>query len=65
METKMSEKVSQSVRTREAAAALNTRAFAAAGINEVALSRLILFLAMAGGTFLRIWQVNAMGYNTD
>lgn len=34
-------------------------------LNEVALSRLILAIAMAAGSFLRIWQINAMGYNTD
>src|SRR5512135_3692015 len=34
-------------------------------INEVLVSRLILVLAVAGGTFLRIWQIDAMGFNTD
>jgi hypothetical protein len=34
-------------------------------LSEVALSRLILAIAMAAGSFLRIWQINAMGYNTD
>jgi hypothetical protein len=34
-------------------------------LNEVALSRLILAIAMAAGSFLRVWQINAMGYNTD
>ncbi len=34
-------------------------------INEVLVSRLILVLAMAGGVFLRIWQIDAMGFNTD
>src|SRR5512140_2996124 len=65
METKTNETTNQPVKTRQAAAALNARAFAPAGINEVAVSRLILFLAMAAGTFMRIWQINAMGYNTD
>ena len=34
-------------------------------INELVLSRLILVLAMAAGFFLRIWQIDAMGFNTD
>ena len=34
-------------------------------INEALISRLILALAMAAGAFLRIWQIDAMGYNTD
>jgi 4-amino-4-deoxy-L-arabinose transferase-like glycosyltransferase len=34
-------------------------------INETLLARLILVLALAAGAFLRIWQINAMGYNTD
>src|SRR4030042_6434855 len=34
-------------------------------INELVLARLILVLAMAAGIFLRIWQIDAMGYNTD
>lgn len=34
-------------------------------LSEVVLSRLILALSMAVGSFLRIWQINAMGYNTD
>lgn len=34
-------------------------------INEVVLSRLLLALALIGGSFLRLWQINDMGYNTD
>jgi hypothetical protein len=34
-------------------------------LNELVLSRVILAIAMAIGAFLRIWQINAMGYNTD
>ena len=34
-------------------------------VNEVILTRLILLLALFGGAFLRIWEINAMGYNTD
>ncbi len=29
------------------------------------ISQMILVLALAVGTFLRIWQINAMGYNSD
>jgi hypothetical protein len=34
-------------------------------LSEIVISRLILALSMAAGAFLRIWQINAMGYNTD
>ncbi len=34
-------------------------------VNELVVSRVILLLAMGAGGFLRIWQINAMGYNTD
>ena len=34
-------------------------------VSEVVLSRLLLLCALAGGSFLRIWDINAMGYNTD
>ena len=34
-------------------------------VNELVISRVILLLAMGAGVFLRIWQINAMGYNTD
>ena len=34
-------------------------------LNEVTLSRLIFAVALVLGGFLRIWQINAMGYNTD
>ena len=32
---------------------------------ERAVSWLIVFLAMASGAFLRLWEINAIGYNTD
>ena len=34
-------------------------------INDLTLSRTILVIAIIAGTFLRTWQLNAMGYNTD
>ncbi len=37
----------------------------AARFHEVAISRVILGLAAAAGLFLRLWQINAIGYNTD
>ena len=64
MEIKTGE-IRNPVSSREATVALHTQAFATVAVHEVALSRLILFLAMAGGAFLRIWQINAMGFNTD
>jgi len=41
------------------------RAWAAALVHEVAISRGLLALALAAGTFLRLWQINAIGFNTD
>jgi len=34
-------------------------------VTEVVLTRLMLLAALVGGGFLRIWEINAMGYNTD
>ncbi len=34
-------------------------------VNDLALSRVIFIGALVVGLFLRIWQINAMGYNTD
>jgi len=33
--------------------------------NEVLATRLILTLALVIGFFLRVWQINNLGYNTD
>ncbi len=65
METKTNEKNNEAVRLRDSTAALHTRAFATVGLNEVAISRLVLFLAMAVGSFLRIWQINTNGLSTQ
>lgn len=34
-------------------------------LGEIELSRAVLAAALLSGLFLRIWQLNAMGYNTD
>ncbi len=34
-------------------------------VNEALISGLVLAIAFAGGIFLRVWQINAMGFNTD
>jgi hypothetical protein len=34
-------------------------------INEIAISRLILILVLSLGAFLRLWQLNKIGFNTD
>ena len=52
--------ISEKVYAREAAQSLVLPA-----INEVVIARLILVVAMAAGIFLRIWQIDAMGFNTD
>jgi 4-amino-4-deoxy-L-arabinose transferase-like glycosyltransferase len=33
--------------------------------NEAMVSTIILVIAMGIGVFLRVWQINALGYNTD
>lgn len=52
--------VSEKVYEREVAQPLVLPA-----INELVIARLILVIAMAAGLFLRIWQIDAMGFNTD
>jgi len=52
--------ISEKVYEREAAQPLVLPA-----INELVIARLILVVAMAAGLFLRIWQIDAMGFNTD
>jgi hypothetical protein len=47
------------------AAVPHSGAVAVSGFHEVAISRLVLAISMVAGTFLRLWQINAMGYNTD
>lgn len=42
---------------------INTFAFP--NITELTLSQIILVCAITVGSFLRLWQINAMGYNTD
>ena len=37
----------------------------ASRFHEVAISRAIVSLAVAAGAFLRLWQINAIGFNTD
>src|SRR5512143_3441977 len=34
-------------------------------VNEIVLSRLILAVSVVAVGFLRVWQINVMGYNTD
>lgn len=34
-------------------------------LSEAVLGRVILVLSLAAGAFVRLWQINAMGYNTD
>jgi hypothetical protein len=63
--TKPEEKVSEPIQLKPSTTTFQSRLLNATGLNEVAISRLILFLAMTAGSFLRIWQINAMGYNTD
>ncbi|MGA2502735.1 MAG: glycosyltransferase family 39 protein [Anaerolineales bacterium] len=42
-----------------------SRAISASRFNEFIASRVIVALAMLAGAYLRLWQINAMGYNTD
>ena len=41
------------------------RVFGLTGIQEATISRVLVAFSMATGSFLRLWQINAMGYNTD
>ena len=41
------------------------RSAAVSAVHEVANSRLLLAIALVSGSVLRLWQINAMGYNTD
>src|SRR5262245_34960822 len=34
-------------------------------INEVIVSRIVLTAILATGAFLRLWQLNSVGFNTD
>jgi len=36
-----------------------------AKLHEVAISRLLLAISLVSGSILRLWQINAMGFNTD
>ena len=42
-----------------------TRAQARPAEREMVISRLIVAIALMAGGFLRIWQIDAMGFNTD
>ena len=42
-----------------------TKGVARVMLHETAISRWMVALAMISGTFLRLWQINAMGFNTD
>jgi hypothetical protein len=44
---------------------IRLRNYAISVTQEITVSRVILIIAMVGATFLRLWQINAMGYNTD
>ena len=43
----------------------STDVLAIPALNNFGLSRMILVAALAIGTFLRLWNINAMGFNTD
>ncbi len=42
-----------------------TRGVARVMVHEIAISRLMVAIAMVSGSILRLWQINAMGFNTD
>lgn len=45
--------------------ATHTKAATVLAVHEVAISRLVLAIALVSGSFLRLWQINAIGYNSD
>lgn len=49
----------------EVVAPARERVVARPVISERALAALIVVLSMVAGGFLRLWQINAIGYNTD
>jgi hypothetical protein len=49
----------------ETTAPSRTKVIPAPFISEAALARIILVLALGVGGFFRLWQINALGYNTD
>ena len=42
-----------------------TDALTLPALNNFGLSRMLLVAALVIGTFLRLWNINAMGFNTD
>jgi Dolichyl-phosphate-mannose-protein mannosyltransferase len=65
MDTRSEGKVGSPLKVSGDTTVSSTRAYAAARFNVVVVSRVILALAFAAGSYLRLWQINAMGYNTD
>ena len=43
----------------------STDALTLPALNNFGLSRMLLVAALVIGTFLRLWNINAMGFNTD
>ncbi len=65
METRSERKAGIPLKISGTATIPTTRAIAASRFNEVVVSRVMLALALAAGAYMRLWQINAMGYNTD
>jgi hypothetical protein len=65
MDTRSEGKVGAPLKISGTTTVSSSRAVAAARFNEVVISRVILALALAAGAYMRLWQINAMGLNTD
>ena len=65
MDTRSEGKVGSPLKVSGSTVVSTTRSFADTRLNEVVVSRVVLALALAVGSFMRLWQINAMGYNTD
>jgi hypothetical protein len=58
-------KISTTTTMPGASMTLRAKAVAGTAVHEVAISRVMVGLSMVVGVFLRLWQINAIGYNTD
>jgi 4-amino-4-deoxy-L-arabinose transferase-like glycosyltransferase len=63
--TEHGEKINIPTKFRDEVVLPRSTALALPRVAEIAISRLLLILALISGGFLRLWQLNAMGYNTD
>ncbi len=59
------EKIDLAPKFREGVTSSRSALLTVFRINEITISRLMLILVLALGAFLRLWQLNKIGFNTD